>query len=276
MRYLTLPDGVNVPILGLGTWHMGERDSRGKNVVAALRLGIELGMTLIDTAEMYGDGGAEELVGKAIEGQRNRLFLVSKVYPYNASRKKMAASCEASLKRLGTDRLDLYLLHWRGDVPLAETVEAFEALRAGGKILRWGISNFDVADMEELWRVADGRHCAANQVLYNLMRRGIEGQLLPWSRAHRVPIMAYSPIAQGRLLGKSAVKKLAAARGVTPARVALAWLLRQNGIIVIPKAADSDHVRDNHSALDLELSAEEVAALDRAFPRPRDGRLEML
>ncbi len=276
MRYLTLSDGATVPILGLGTWNMGERRSRGAEVVAALRLGIELGMTLIDTAEMYADGGAEEVVSAAIAGRRDQVFLVSKVYPDNASRRKMAAACERSLKRLGTDRLDLYLLHWRGGVPLAETVEAFEALRAAGKIRRWGVSNFDVADMAELWRIADGRHCAANQVLFNLMRRGIEAKLMPWCRSERVPIMAYSPIEQGRLLNKPALKKLAAARGVTPARVALAWLLRQDGVIVIPKAADPDHVRDNRAALDLDLTAEEAAELDRAFPRPREGRLEML
>ncbi len=200
MRFLSLPDGTQVPALGLGTWGMGERHTSGPDVVASLRLGLDLGMNLIDTAEMYGDGGAEEVVAEAIAGRRDKVFLVSKVYPHNAGRKKMAAACERSLKRLGTDRLDLYLLHWREDVPLLETIEGFEALRAAGKIRRWGVSNFDVADMEELWRLPGGPACAANQVLYNLMRRGIETGLLPWCRELHVPIMAYSPIEQGKLL----------------------------------------------------------------------------
>jgi diketogulonate reductase-like aldo/keto reductase len=277
MRFLSLPDGGKVPVLGLGTWGLGERDTRGAEIVTALRLGIELGMTLIDTAEMYGDGGAEEIVGEAIKGRRDEVFVVSKVYPNNAGRKKIAAACERSLKRLGTDRIDLYLLHWREDVPLLETVEGFEALRLAGKIRRWGVSNFDVADLEELWRLPGGPACAANQVLYNLMRRGIETGLFPWCRELHVPIMAYSPIEQGKLLAKPALKEIAAARGVSPARVALAWLLRHDGVIVIPKAADPTHVRDNHAALDVELTAAELTTLDRAFPRPRQkGRLEMI
>lgn len=276
MRFASLPDDTQVPALGLGTWGMGERGARGDDIVAALRLGVALGMSLIDTAEMYGDGGAEEVVGKAIAASRDAVFLVSKVYPHNAGRRKMAAACERSLKRLGTDRLDLYLLHWRGDVPLAETVECFEALRVAGKIVRWGVSNLDVADMEELWRLPGGRDCAANQVLYNLSRRGIEPALLPWSRERHVPIMAYSPIEQGRILGNPALIEIAAAHGASTAQVALAWLLRQDDIIAIPKAADPDHVRDNAKALDLDLTEDELAALDRAFPAPRRGRLEML
>jgi diketogulonate reductase-like aldo/keto reductase len=276
MRFVSLPDGASVPALGLGTWGLGERGTRGDDVVSALRLGLSLGMNLIDTAEMYGNGGAEEVVGKAIKDTRTEVFLVSKVYPHNAGRKKMAAACERSLKRLGTDLLDLYLLHWRGDVPLSETVECFEALRDAGKIVRWGVSNLDLADMEELWKLPRGKDCAANQVLYNLSRRGIEPALLPWCRERHVPIMAYSPIEQGRLLDKAALVEIAAARGVSTAQVALAWLLRQDDFIVIPKAADPDHVRDNAKALDLALSGEELAALDRAFPRPRHGRLEML
>jgi diketogulonate reductase-like aldo/keto reductase len=277
MRQVSLPDGAKVPALGLGTWNIGERDSRDEDVVAALRLGIELGMTLIDTAEMYADGGAEKVIGRAIAGRRDDVFLVSKVYPYNASRQKMAKSCEASLKRLGTDRLDLYLLHWRGEVPLAETIEAFEALAAAGKILRWGVSNFDTEDMEELWRLPQGRNCATNQVLYNLAGRSVDWRLGAWCAERRVPIMAYSPIDQGRLPDKPALKRIAAARGVSAAQVALAWLLRRDGTIVIPKAADSEHVRDNRAALELELSAEELAALDRAFPPPRKpARLDML
>jgi len=277
MRFLSLSDGAQVPVLGLGTWGLGERHTRGADVVAALRLGLDLGMSLIDTAEMYGDGGAEEVVGEAIEGRRDEVFLVSKVYPYNAARKKMAAACERSLKRLGTDRLDLYLLHWREDVPLLETIEGFEALRAAGKIRRWGVSNFDVADMEELWRLPGGPACAANQVLYNLLRRGIETNLMPWCHEMRVPIMAYSPLEQAKILAKPVLKDIAAARGATPAQVALAWLLRHDGVIVIPKAADPGHVRDNCAALDLVLSHEELTALDRAFPKPRrKGRLEMI
>jgi diketogulonate reductase-like aldo/keto reductase len=277
MRFLSLSDGAQVPVLGLGTWGLGERHTGGADVVAALRLGLDLGMNLIDTAEMYGDGGAEEVVGEAIKGRRDDVFLVSKVYPYNAARKKMAAACERSLKRLGTDRLDLYLLHWREDVPLLETVEGFEALRAAGKIRRWGVSNFDVADLEELWRLPGGSACAANQVLYNLMRRGIEADLVPWCHEMRVPIMAYSPLEQAKLLAKPALKEIAAARRVTPAAVALAWLLRHDGVIVIPKAADPGHVRENRAALDLVLSQEELTTLDRTFPRPRrKGRLEMI
>jgi diketogulonate reductase-like aldo/keto reductase len=277
MRFLSLPDGTEVPVLGLGTWGLGEQGTRGVDVVASLRLGLDLGMNLIDTAEMYGDGGAEEVVGEAIEGRRDEVFVVSKVYPHNAGRRKIAASCERSLKRLGTDRIDLYLLHWREDVPLLETVEGFEALRAAGKIRRWGVSNFDVADMEELWHLPGGSACAANQVLYNLTRRGIEAALMPWCRELRVPIMAYSPIEQGKLLTKPALTEIAAARGVSPAQVALAWVLRHDGAIAIPKAANPDHVRDNRAALDLELTAAEATMLDRAFPRPRQkGRLEMI
>ncbi len=277
MRFLSLPDDTRVPVLGLGTWGLGEPHTSGADVVAALQLGLELGMTLIDTAEMYGDGGAEEVVGEAVKGRRNDVFIVSKVYPHNAGRKKMAAACERSLKRLGTDRIDLYLLHWREDVPLLETIEGFETLRAAGKIRRWGVSNFDVDDMEELWRLPGGKACALNQVLYNLMRRGIEAGLLPWCREMNVPIMAYSPIEQGKLLANRTLQEIAAARGVSPARIALAWLLRQDGLIVIPKAADTNHVRDNRAALDFTFSPPELAALDRAFPRPRKrGRLEMI
>jgi len=268
VRTVALPDGTEVPALGLGTWNLGEKDSRGPEIVAALRLGLDLGMSLIDTAEMYADGGAEEVVGAAIVGRRDEVFLVSKVYPRNATRKAMAIACERSLKRLRTDRLDLYLIHWRESVPLAETVEAFEALRHAGKIRCWGVSNFDVGDIEELWRLGAGQGCASDQVLYNLSRRWPEWDLLPWCREHHVPIMAYSPIEQGRLLGKSAIKKLAKARGVSPAQIALAWLLRQDGIIVIPKASSAEHIRDNRTALDLVLAPEELAALDRAFPAP--------
>ena len=269
MRYLRLESGDEVPMLGLGTWGIGEARTRGADMVTALQLGLDLGMTLIDTAEMYGDGGAEEVVGKAIAGRRDGVFLVSKVYPHNATRKGAVAACERSLKRLGTDRLDLYLLHWRGSVPLAETLAAFQALRDAGTIRHYGVSNFDVADMEELQSLAGGDATTSNQVLYNLARRGIEWDLLPWCRERKVAIMAYSPIEQGRLLGKRRLVALAKARGVSPAQIALAWLLQQDGVIVIPKAAQSGHLRENRAALDLELTPAELAALDEAFPRPQ-------
>jgi len=269
MRQISMPNGERVPVLGMGTWGMGEARTSGADMVAALKLGLDLGMTLIDTAEMYGEGGAEKVVGRAIAGRRDEVYLVSKVYPHNAGRKDAVAACERSLKRLGTDRLDLYLLHWRGEVPLAQTVEAFTALERAGKIRAWGVSNFDTSDMKELWRVASGKSCASNQVLYNLTRRGIECDLLSWCREHRMPIMAYSPIEQGRLLTRPALRRLATARGVTPAQLALSWVLHQTGVIAIPKAATPDHLRENRAALDLVLSPAELAALDQAFPPPK-------
>jgi diketogulonate reductase-like aldo/keto reductase len=264
-----LPHGEKVPVLGLGTWGMGEARTRGADMVAALRLGLDLGMTLIDTAEMYGEGGAEEVVGKAIAGRRDAVFLVSKVYPHNASRRGAVAACERSLKRLGTDRLDLYLLHWRGSVPLAETLEVFGTLQRHGKIRHYGVSNFDLAEMAELWRLTGGDAAATNQVLYNLSRRGIEWELLPWLRQRRVPVMAYSPIEQGKLLTKRALVAIAKRRGVPPAQMALAWLLHQPGIIAIPKAGRAEHVRENRAALDLVLSPADLAELDAAFPPPK-------
>ena len=269
MRQLRLPGGAAVPVLGLGTWGMGEARTRGPDMVAALALGLDLGMTLVDTAEMYGDGGAEEVVGKAIAGRREEVFLVSKVYPHNATRKGTVAACERSLKRLATDRLDLYLLHWRGEVPLAETLEAFDALRRSGKIRHYGVSNFDIDDMQELWQLAGGGATRTNQVLYNLNRRGVEWDLLPWMRARQLPVMAYSPIEQGRLLGKRALMALARRRGVTPAQVAIAWLLHQEGVIAIPKAARAEHVRENRGALDVTLSPADLAELDAAFAPPK-------
>jgi len=268
MRHLRLPGGETVPVLGLGTWGMGEAQSRGPDMVAALSLGLDLGMTLIDTAEMYGEGGAEELVGKAVAGRRDQVFIVSKVYPHNASRKGAVAACERSLKRLGTDRIDLYLLHWRGGIPLAETIEAFRALRQSGKIRHYGVSNFGIDDMEEWWKLEGGDATAANQVLYNLERRGIEWDLLPWLRRRSVPAMAYSPIEQGRLLRRRALGTVARRRNATPAQVALAWLLHRDGVIVIPKAARPEHVRENRAALDLKLATEDLAELDAAFPPP--------
>jgi diketogulonate reductase-like aldo/keto reductase len=277
MKHVTLPSGVKVPALGLGTWHMGENRRRRAAESAALSLGLDLGMTLIDTAEMYGEGGAEEVVADAIAGRRDSVFLVSKVYPHNASRKGVVAACERSLKRLATDRIDLYLLHWRGDEPLAETVAGFEALVAAGKIRHWGVSNFDADDMAELARLPAGGRVAANQVLYNLGRRGIEWDLLPWCRARRVPIMAYSPLDQGAILRKRALKAVAARHDATPAQIALAWLLRQDDVMVIPKASDLEHVRANRGALDLALSKADLAELDAAFPPPgRHRPLEMV
>jgi diketogulonate reductase-like aldo/keto reductase len=268
MRQVRLPGGDRVPVLGLGTWGMGEAHSRGPDMVAALTLGLDLGMTLVDTAEMYGEGGAEELVGKAVAGRRDEAFIVSKVYPHNATRRGTVAACERSLKRLGTDRIDLYLLHWRGDVPLAETLEAFLALRRAGKIRHFGVSNFALGEMEEWWRLAGGRDAAANQVLYNLGRRGVEWELAPWLHRHGVALMAYSPIEQGRLLRKRALAAVARRLGATPAQVALAWLLGRDGVIAIPKAARAEHVRENHRALDVKLAPDDLAELDAAFPPP--------
>lgn len=269
MRQISMPNGDRVPVLGMGTWGMGEARTSGGEMVAALKLGLDLGMTLIDTAEMYGEGGAEKVVGRAIAGRRDEVYLVSKVYPHNAGRKDAVAACERSLKRLGTDRLDLCLLHWRGEVPLIETLEAFTALERAGKIRSWGVSNFDTTDMKELWRLANGKACTTNQVLYNLTRRGIEWDLLPWCGEHHLPIMAYSPIEQGRLLTRPALRRLATARGATPAQLALSWMLHQKGVIAIPKAASPEHLRENRAALDLALSAAELAALDAAFPPPK-------
>ncbi len=268
MRTVALPGGGTMPAFGLGTWGMGERGGRPSDMVAALRLGLDLGVTLIDTAEMYGDGGAEEIVGEAIAGRRGDLFIVSKVLPDNATRQGTVAACERSLQRLRIDHLDLYLLHWRGGVPLAETLIGFEQLRRDGKIKRWGVSNFDVDDLEELWRLPGGDGCAVNQILYNLQRRGVEWSLLPRCRRQGTPIMAYSPLEQGRLLSKAAVKRVAERRGATPAQVALAWLLRQEQMVVIPKAARLDHLRETIDAQKLVLEPEDLATLDTGFPPP--------
>lgn len=263
-----LPSGEAVPALGQGTWHMGDDRRRRGDELAALRVGLDLGMTLIDTAEMYGDGAAEKLVGEAIAGRRDEAFLVSKVLPNNASRRGTVAACERSLRRLGTDRIDLYLLHWRGGTPLEETVEAFETLIRDGKIRHWGVSNFDVGDMEGLFALSGGREARTNQVLYNLSRRGVEFDLLPWCRERALPVMAYSPIEQGRLLDRPELGEVASRHGATPAQVALAWLLRQEGMIAIPKAGTEEHVRENRAALDLALMPEDLAELDRSFPPP--------
>jgi len=276
MRTVTIAGGERVPALGQGTWMMGERPDRRADEAAALRAGVDLGMTVIDTAEMYGDGAAETLVGEALGDVRDRLFLVSKAYPQNASRTRLAVACEASLRRLNTDRLDLYLLHWRGGVPLGETVEAMEALRAAGRIRHWGVSNLDTDDMAELI-AAGGDGCAVDQILYNLVRRGPEHDLLPWLAAHAMPVMAYSPVEQGRLATDPTLGRVARAIGASPAQVALAWTLRRDDVIAIPKAAAIAHVRENRAAADLVLSDADIAALDAAFPPPRRrGPLEML
>jgi diketogulonate reductase-like aldo/keto reductase len=276
-RGVSLPNGETVSALGQGTWQMAERRERRAQEIAALRLGIELGLTLIDTAEMYGDGKTEELVGEAIAGLRDQAFLVSKVYPHNASRRGVAEACERSLKRLRTDRLDLYLLHWRGSYALSETVEGFEALRRAGKIRHWGVSNFDADDMEELAAVPDGRACAVNQILYNVSRRGPEYALMPWQAERRIPVMAYSPVGQGRLPTGGALAEVARRHGATPFQVALAWVMRSPDVIAIPKAAASAHVRDNRGALDITLTDEDLRAIDAAFPPPaRKKPLEMI
>ncbi|HET6183850.1 MAG TPA: aldo/keto reductase [Acetobacteraceae bacterium] len=269
-RTVSLPDGTLVPALGQGTWHMGERRSAARAEADALRLGLDLGMTLIDTAEMYGEGGAEEVVAEAITGRRDQVFLVSKVYPHNASARGVLAACARSLKRLRTDRIDLYLLHWRGSVPLAETVTAFEALRAKGQIRYWGVSNLDTEDMRELAGVPGGDACATDQVLYNPATRGIEFDLLPWCRSRRIPLMAYSPIGQGgSLLRHRALIDVGKRHGKTPAQVALAWGLRHPDVICIPKAVRPEHVRENAGALALHLTDDDLAAIDAAFPPPR-------
>ncbi len=270
MRRILLPGGQSVPALGLGTWRMGEARGSEAAEVKAIARGIELGMSLVDTAEMYGGGEAERRIAKAIKGKRDQVFIVSKVLPENATRAGTVAACERSLKRLGTDRIDLYLLHWRGSVPLGETLAGFEALRAAGKIRSWGVSNFDMRDLDDL-AAAGGTQCAANQVLYNLSRRSIEWDVLPRCRAQRTMVMAYSPLEQGRILGTAALKKIAAARGLSPAQVALAWTLAQE-VAVIPKASDLAHAEENAKAADLVLEPEEMAALDRAFPPPKSAR----
>jgi diketogulonate reductase-like aldo/keto reductase len=266
---VALRDGARVPSLGLGTWHMGESSARDARERAALELGLDLGMTLVDTAEMYADGGAEKLAGAVIAERRDEVFVVSKVYPHNAGRNSAIAACERSLRRLKTDRLDLYLLHWRGRIPLAETVEAFQRLVRDGKVLRWGVSNFDVGDMEELFTVDGGDACSVNQVLYNLSERAAEWRLLEWCRAHRIALMAYSPVGQGDLLRGRKLAAIARSAGRTPAQVALAWLLRHRDVIAIPQSSDAAHLRDNRGAAGLKLDRAILDALDAAFPPPR-------
>lgn len=277
MKTVALPAGERVPAFGQGTWYMGDDRATRAEEIAALRLGLDLGATLIDTAEMYGDGRAEELVGEAIAGRRDDAFLVSKVLPQNATRRGTVAACERSLKRLKTDRLDLYLLHWRGGVPFAETLAALTALKSAGKIRHYGVSNLDLADMQELRPLAGGAAVATNQLLFNLARRGIEWDLLPWLRKQRIPVMAYSPLEQARLVNNSKLAAFAQRHGMTPAQAALAWLLASDDVIVIPKSGQRERLRENLGALDHMLTGAQLAELNRLFPPPREpGALEML
>lgn len=277
MRTVALPSGEQVSALGMGTWRMGENTAKRAEEIETLRLGLELGVTLIDTAEMYGEGHTEELVGEALKHRRDQAFIVSKVYPHNASRSGAIAACDRSLRRLRTDRIDLYLLHWRGSAPLEETIDAFITLQRKGKIRCYGVSNFDVDDMEELWRVPGGFSTATNQVLYNLKRRGIEWDLLPWLRKRGVPIMAYSPIEQGRLAHEKRLASVARQSGLSAAQVALAWLFSSNDIIVIPKTSSPSRLRENLRALNYELTSSQLAELNRLFPPPSRRRpLEMI
>ncbi|ABP60352.1 aldo/keto reductase [Enterobacter sp. 638] len=272
-KTVTFTEGLTVPAIGQGTWYMGENASQRRNEVDALRAGIDLGLTLIDTAEMYADGAAEEVVGEAIKGQREKVYLVSKVYPWNAGGQKGIAACNASLRRLGTDHIDLYLLHWRGNFGLDETVELMETLQQQGKIGRWGVSNLDYDDMQELWGVKGGMACATNQVLYHLASRGIEYDLLPWCQQQNMPVMAYCPLAQaGRLrsglMNHPVVNDIARIHQVSAAQILLAWVVSHKGVMAIPKAATIEHVTENAGALAIALSAEELLKLDNAFPAP--------
>ncbi|MFZ1935448.1 MAG: aldo/keto reductase [Thermoguttaceae bacterium] len=277
MKTVRLPSGEKVSAVGLGTWHIGDDQARRAEEIGTVRLALDLGAALIDTAEMYGDGRAEQLVGEAIAGRRDEVFLVSKVLPQNATRRGAVAACERSLRCLGTDRLDLYLLHWRGAVPLAETLEAFAALQRAGKIRHFGVSNLDLADMQELWSIAGGSEIVTDQVLYNLSRRGIEWELLPWLRERAIPIMAYSPIEQGRLLDDRGLIGFARRYGMTPAQAAIAWLLSKEDVIVIPKTGSRARLREDLDALKHELTSSQLAELDGIFPPPAGpAPLEML
>jgi diketogulonate reductase-like aldo/keto reductase len=268
LRTVTLPHGEIIPALGQGTWHMAEDPRRRSDEIAALRVGIDLGMSLIDTAEMYADGDAEVLVGEAIKGRREQVFLVSKVLPHHATVGGTIEACDGSLLRLEVDVIDLYLLHWRGPIPLEETLDAFERLRAAGKIGSWGVSNFDLSDMQDLIDIPGGSEVSTDQVLYNLEYRGIEYDLLPWCESSALPIMAYSPIEQGQVLDHPVLRSVAARHHATPAQVALAWVLRKDNVCAIPRASNPAHVRENRAALDMHLSASDFAELDYAFPPP--------
>ncbi|HET7159326.1 MAG TPA: aldo/keto reductase [Burkholderiales bacterium] len=277
MKTVALACGERIPALGQGTWHIGDHAHTRAEEIATLQLGLDLGATLIDTAEMYGEGDSEALIGAALAGRRDEVFIVSKVYPHNAGRRAMASACERSLRRLRTDRLDLYLLHWSGSVPLVETVEAFSALQKAGKIRHWGVSNLDLKEMKTLTSLSDGRAVQTDQVLYNLSRRGIEWDLLPWLRKRNIPVMAYSPFEEGRLLRDPRLIDFARRYGMTPAQAALAWLLAADDVIVIPKAATRAHLEHNMAAADIRLTDVQRAELDRLFAPPSGARaLEML
>ena len=267
-KLVTLPSGESVPSMGLGTWHMGERIGNPKTEVDALSRGLDLGATLIDTAEMYARGGAERVVGSAIKGRRDDVFVVSKVLPHNASFDGTIRACENSLQRMEIESIDLYLLHWPGNHPLESTVSAFEQLKTDGKIKHWGVSNFDTSDMQELYGIPEGKNCQINQVLYNLSRRGIEWDLLPWCRSMGLPIMAYSPIEQGRLLENKKLKALASEIGVSAAQLSIAWSIRENDIITIPKASNLEHVRQNIDAWTIKLESATLDELDKLFEPP--------
>jgi diketogulonate reductase-like aldo/keto reductase len=276
MQQVTLPSGEKVAALGLGTWQMAEDRNKRADEIATIRLALDLGMTLLDTAEMYGEGRAEELIAEALPGRRDKAFIVSKVYPQNATHKGAIEACERSLKRLKTDRIDLYLLHWRGNAPLAETLEAFTALQKAGKIRHHGVSNLDRDDMQELWGLSGGKACATDQVMYNLARRGIEWNLLPWCRERRMPVMAYCPIERADLQKNRKLAGFAKQYGMTWAQAALAWLLSKPDVIAIPKTSQPDRLRENHGALKFKLDAAQLAELDRLFPPPKGpGPLDM-
>jgi diketogulonate reductase-like aldo/keto reductase len=272
IRTVRLPSGEPLPVLGQGGWALGDDPTERRDQIAAVCLGIDLGLSLIDTAEMYGDGASERLVGEALAGRRDDVFLVSKVLPQNASRRGVIEACHRSLHRLRTDRLDLYLLHWRGDVPLEETLAGFADLVRAGKIRYWGVSNFDVDDMEELWALRGGKNAATNQVLYNLARRGVEFELLPWLRERRLPLMAYSPLEQSKLVDHRVVQAVAANYDATSAQVALAWVIRKEGVLAIPKAASPRHARENAGALNVRLTGDDLAVLDKAFSPPKEKK----
>lgn len=268
MKTLQLPSGREIPVLGQGTWRMGEKASQKQAEIDALRLGLDLGMTLIDTAEMYGEGGAEKVVGEAIADRRDEVYLVSKFYPYNASYQGVIKACDRSLSRLKTDYLDLYLLHWRGSIPLSETLEALQHLKQAGKILDYGVSNFDTDDMEEAASLPGGKEIATNQVLYNLMRRGIEWDLLTWCKQRKIPIMAYSPVEQTAFVNHPKLKAIASKHNASSTQIALSWLLHQDNVISIPKATNPNHVKENRAALDITLTREDFQEIDRIFPAP--------
>lgn len=276
-KTVQLPSGEQIPALGQGTWEMGEKSRARADEIEALQTGVDLGLTLIDTAEMYGDGDSEKLIAEALGHRRNELFIVSKVYPHNGSETGVKAACERSLKRLQTDCIDLYLLHWRGGEDLEGVIAGFENLKAAGKIRHWGVSNFDTEDMVELFALENGNRCASNQILYNVARRGPEFDLLPWMRERNMPAMAYSPVDHSRLPKQSVLNDIAEARGVSPTQIALAWVLQQPGVLAIPKASTIAHVKENAATRDIELSSEELAQIDAQFKPPKSKRpLEML